>query len=233
MKELVVIDRPNSSFGEEIKKTRTNLMYSNLDDDMKVIMITSSIPNEGKSFIASNLAAAFAQAEENVLLIDCDLRKGRLKKIFNIPPEQKGLSDLLINKNWKDEIKNHINRTEAKNLFLMVTGSYPPNPSELLSSKRFEDLLNVLKNKYKLIILDCPPVVGLNDAMVLGKKSDRCVLVANTEIVSMEVLEQSKAELEKVGIKITGIILNEIENKNKRYKYNYNYKYYNRYYRDE
>ena len=228
MKELVIIEKPNSTFGEEIKKTRTNLMYSNLDDDMRIVMITSSIPGEGKSFIASNLAAAFAQASEKVLLIDCDLRKGRLKKIFNIPPEEKGLSDLLINKNWKEEINNHINKTELKNLSVMVTGAYPPNPSELLSSKRFQDLLNILKNKFKLIVLDCPPVVGLNDAMVLAKKSDRCVLIANTEKVSMEVLEQSKAELEKVGVKITGIILNEIENKNKRYKYNY----YNRYYRD-
>ena len=226
MKELVVIDKPNSSFGEEIKKTRTNLMFSNLDDDMKVVMITSSIPGEGKSFIASNLAAAFAQAEENVLLIDCDLRKGRLKKIFNIPPEQKGLSDLLINKNWQEEINNYINRTEIKNLFLMVTGSYPPNPSELLSSKRFEDLLNQLKKIYKLIIIDCPPIVGLNDAMVLARKSDRCILVANTQKVSMEVLEESKAELEKVGIKITGIVLNETETKNNKY-------YYGHYYRDE
>ena len=86
MRELVVVDKPNSSFGEEIKKVRTNLMFSNLDDDMKIIMITSSIPGEGKSFIASNLAAAFAQANEKTLLIDCDLRKGRLKKIFDIQP---------------------------------------------------------------------------------------------------------------------------------------------------
>ena len=231
MKELFVIDKPNSTFGEEIKKTRTNLMYSNLDDDMRIVMITSSLPGEGKSFISANLAAAFSQASEKVLLMDCDLRKGRLKKMFNIPPEEKGLSDLLINKNWKEEINNHIIKTEVKNLSVMVTGAYPPNPSELLSSKRFQDLLNNLKNKFKLIILDCPPVVGLNDAMVLAKKSDRCVLVANTQKVSMEGLEQTKNELEKVGVKITGVILNEIENKNRRYKYKYNY--YNRYYRDE
>ena len=93
MKELFVIDRPNSSFGEEIKKTRTNLLFSNLDDDMKTIMITSSIPGEGKSFISANLAAAFSQADEKVLLIDCDLRKGRLKKIINITIEVRRLSD--------------------------------------------------------------------------------------------------------------------------------------------
>ena len=77
MKELIIIDKPNSSFGEEIKKVRTNLMFSKVNDDMKVIMLTSSIPGEGKSFISANLAAAFAQADEKVLLIDCDLRKGR------------------------------------------------------------------------------------------------------------------------------------------------------------
>lgn len=227
MKELFVIERPNSSFGEEIKKTRTNLMFSNLDDDMKVIMITSSIPGEGKSFISANLAGAFAQADEKVLLVDCDLRKGRLKKIFNIPPEVKGLSDLLINKNWKHEYKSFINKTEVKDLDVVISGSYPPNPSELLSSNRFEELLGELRKDYKIIILDCPPIVGLNDAFVVAKKSDRCVLVANCQKTSMEVLEKSKAELDKMDVKLAGIILNETEEQNNKYYY------YGHYYRDE
>ena len=188
MKELVVIDRPNSSFGEEIKKVRTNLMFSNVNDDIKIVMITSSVPGEGKSFISSNLAAAFAQANEKALLIDCDLRKGRLKKIFNIPSDVKGLSDLLINKNWKEEYKSYIQETDINKLSVMVSGSYPPNPSELLASGRFEELLHELKKSYHIIILDCPPIVGLNDAIVLGKKADTCVLVANCETTSMEVL---------------------------------------------
>lgn len=227
MKELVVIERPNSSFGEEIKKTRTNLMFSNLDDDMKVIMITSSIPGEGKSFISANLAGAFAQADEKVLLVDCDLRKGRLKKIFNIPPEVKGLSDLLINKNWRHEYKSFINKTEVRDLDVMISGSYPPNPSELLSSNRFEELLGELRKDYKIIILDCPPIVGLNDAFVVAKKSDRCVLVANCQKTSMEVLEKSKAELDKMDVKLAGIILNETEEQTNKYYY------YGHYYRDE
>lgn len=227
MKELFVIDKPNSSFSEEIKKVRTNLMFSNLDDDMKVIMITSSIPGEGKSFIASNLSAAFAQADEKVLLIDCDLRKGRLKKIFNIPPEVKGLSDLLINKSWKNEYNNYINKIEIKKLDVMISGSYPPNPSELLASNRFEDLLNELRKKYDIIILDCPPIVGLNDAFVVAKKSDRCVLVANSEKTSMEVLEKTKNELDKMDVKLAGIVLNETEIHNNKYYY------YGHYYKDE
>lgn len=227
MKELVVIERPNSSFGEEIKKTRTNLMFSNLDDDMKVIMITSSIPGEGKSFISANLAGAFAQADEKVLLVDCDLRKGRLKKIFNIPPEVKGLSDLLINKNWRHEYKSFINKTEVKDLDVVISGSYPPNPSELLSSNRFEELVGELRKDYKIIILDCPPIVGLNDAFVVAKKSDRCVLVANCQRTSMEVLEKSKAELDKMDVKLAGIILNETEEQIDKYYY------YGHYYRDE
>lgn len=227
MKELFVVERPNSSFGEEIKKTRTNLLFSNLDDDMKVIMITSSIPGEGKSFISSNLAAAFAQADEKVLLIDCDLRKGRLKKIFNIPPEVKGLSDLLINKKWEEEYKSYINKTEVKKLDVMISGSYPPNPSELLASNRFEELLNKLRKNYNFVILDCPPIVGLNDAFVVAKKSDRCVLVANSQKTSMEILEKSKAELDKMDVKLAGIILNEIEVQNNKYYY------YGHYYRDD
>ncbi|MBQ8892251.1 MAG: CpsD/CapB family tyrosine-protein kinase [Bacilli bacterium] len=224
MKELVIVDKPNSSFGEEIKKVRTNLMFSNLDDDMKVIMLTSSIPGEGKSFIASNLAAAFAQANEKTLLIDCDLRKGRLKKIFNIPPEEKGLSDLLINKKWKEEYKNYIQKTEVDKLSVLISGFYPPNPSELLASGRFEELLKELRKVYHIIILDCPPIVGLNDAMVLSKKADRCVLVANCEKTSMDVLEQSKNELLKMDVKISGIILNESEIHNNKYYYGHYYK---------
>lgn len=227
MKELIVVEKPNSSFGEEIKKVRTNLMFSNLDDDMKVIMLTSSIPGEGKSFISSNLAVAFAQANEKTLLIDCDLRKGRLRKIFSIPPEEKGLSDLLINKNYKDEFKKYINSTEVNKLYVMVSGSYPPNPSELLSSNRFEELLSELKKYFNIIILDCPPIVGLNDAIVLGKKADRCVLVANCETTSMDVLEKSKNELEKMDIKIAGVILNNSRLDNNKYYY------YGHYYRDE
>ena len=227
MRELVVIEKPNSSFGEEIKKTRTNLLFSNLDDNMKTIMITSSIPGEGKSFISANLSAAFSQANEKVLLVDCDLRKGRLKKIFNVPPEVRGLSDLLINKNWKEEYKNYINKTEVKNLDVMISGSYPPNPSELLASNRFEDLLKELREIYDIIILDCPPIVGLNDAFVVAKKSDRCVLVANCQKTSMEILEKSKAELDKMDVKLAGIILNEIEVQNNKYYY------YGHYYRDE
>lgn len=226
MKELIVIDKPNSAFGEEIKKIRTNLMFSNLDDDMRTIMITSSIPGEGKSFISSNIAAAFSQANERVLIMDCDLRKGRLKKIFNIPPEEKGLSDLLINKNWQKEYKSYLYKTEVDNLYAMPTGSYPPNPSELLASNRFDSVLTELKKYFNIIILDCPPVIGLNDAMVIGKKTDRCLLVCNIEKVTMDVLENSKNELEKVGVKITGILLNGTEPKTNKY-------YYGNYYKDE
>ena len=227
MKELVVVEKPNSSFAEEIKKVRTNLMFSKVNDDMKIIMLTSSIPAEGKSFVSANLSAAFAQADERVLLIDCDLRKGRTKKIFNIPPEEKGLSDLLINKNWKEEYKDYIYKTEVNKLFVMISGSFPPNPSELLASDRFEKLLAELKKKFDIIILDCPPIVGINDALVVASKSDISVLIANCRKTSMEVLEKSKNELEKIGVKIAGIILNEKETIDNKYYY------YSSYYRDE
>ena len=227
MKELAIIDKPNSSFGEEIKKVRTNLMFSNLEDDMKVVMVTSSIPGEGKSFIASNLAVAFAQANEKTLLIDCDLRKGRLKKIFNIPPEVEGLSNLLINKEWKNDYKKYIQNTEVNKLSVIVSGSYPPNPSELLASSRFEELLNGLRKSFDMIILDCPPIVGLNDSIVLAKKADRCVLVANCQRTSIDVLEKSKNELLKMEVNISGIILNESEIDNNKYYY------YGHYYKDK
>ena len=227
MNELYVIQKPNSSFAEEIKKVRTNLMFSKVNDDMKAIMITSSLPGEGKSFISSNLAAAFAQANERVLLIDCDLRKGRLKKIFKISPEAKGLSDLLINKDWQTTYTDYIYESDVSNLSVIATGSYPPNPSELLASNRFKKLLSELKKYYDIIILDCPPVIGLNDALVVANIADISVLVADCKKTTMELLEKCKSEFEKVGVKLAGIILNKIETADN------NYYYYGHYYKDE
>ena len=228
MNELVIIEKPNSSFSEEIKRVRTNLKFSAINEDMKVIMITSSLAGEGKSFVSANLAASFSQFNEKVLLIDCDLRKGRQKKIFGIPVKKTGgLSSLLINKEWETAYPEYIRTTKVDNLFVIPTGPYPPNPSELLASERFQRLLDKFKESFDIIILDCPPLTGLNDALVVSRYADASIIVARHKKTSMDILEKSKKSLDAVGAKIAGVILNQIDTKEN------NYYYYGHYYRDK
>lgn len=225
MKELVVIDRPNSNFSEEIKKTRTNLKFSQINEDTKAMMITSSVPGEGKSFVAANLAASFAQYNEKVLLIDCDLRKGRQKKIFNIPEESDGgLSNLLIDKEWETAYPSYIKKTKVSNLFVIPTGPFPPNPSELLATERFMRLIEELKKVFDIIILDCPPVVGLNDAVVVASVADISILVAKYKGTSKDLVERSKKSLDSVNARIAGVILNQMDGSNNSYYYGGYYK---------
>ena len=216
------IEKESVTFNEEIKKIRTNIKFSSVKEDIKVICVTSSLPGEGKSLISANLAASFAQYSENVLLIDCDMRKGRQRKLFNIPSnDELGLSKLLINKNWENDYKNYIKQTKIKGLSVIPTGIYPPNPSELLTSERFLNLLTKLKGEYDRIILDCPPIEGLSDALVVSSISDTTVLVAKYKSTPMNLLEKSKKALDKIGSKISGVILNHVDKEQNTYYYGY------------
>lgn len=216
------IEKDSVSFNEEIKKIRTNIKFSSVNEDVKVICVTSSLPGEGKSLISANLAASFAQYDEKVLLIDCDLRKGRQRKLFNIPNNNDlGLSKLLINKRWENEYKNYINATKINNLSVIPTGIFPPNPSELLTSERFLFLIKKLKEDYDRIILDCPPIEGLSDALVVSSISDTTVLVAKYKSTPVNLLEKSKKALDKVGSKLAGVVLNHVDKEPNTYYYGY------------
>ena len=215
--ELVVYTQPKSRVCEAIKVVRTNLDFASIDEEIKVILVTSSMPGEGKSFIAANLACAFAAIDKKVLLIDCDLRRGRQHQIFQIENDQ-GLSNLLI-----DDIKkynNYIKNTKINNIELLPMGIIPPNPGELLSSKKNKDLLELLKKHYDIIILDCPPVNGLSDTISLTSIADTSVIVSAINITPIETLEQTKKVLEQVSAKVSGIIVNKIPDgkKNKYYE---------------
>lgn len=216
------IEKDSTSFNEEIKKIRTNLKFSSINGDVKVICVTSSLPGEGKSLISANLAASFAQYDEKVLLIDCDLRKGRQKQLFNIPNNnEQGLSKLLINKFWENEYKNYIKQTKIDNLSVIPTGIYPPNPSELLTNERFIKLIEKLKEEFSIIVLDCPPIEGLSDALVVSSMADTTVLVAKYKSTPVKLLEKSKKALDTVGAKLAGVVLNHVEKEPNTYYYGY------------
>lgn len=218
MNELIVNDYPKSMLAEAIKTVRTNLRFSSVNEKIKTILMTSSVPGEGKSFISANLATAFANSKERVLLIDVDLRRGRLQKIFNKDMDLKlGLSNLLIDENWKDNIESYIQTTKIKNLDFIATGSIPPNPTVLLESKKMVSVIDKLKEKYDVIILDAPPVQGLTDSLILTRLVDAVIIVASTQKATLELLENTKEALENVGANIAGVILNGVEQRDSKY----------------
>lgn len=215
-KELVVVDKPKSSASEAIRTLRTNLQFTFVDENIKSFMITSSMPGEGKSFISANLAAAFGLIDFKVLIADCDLRRGRLHNIFNVE-NKKGLSNLLL-----DDIKNYkkyITKTNVENVSLITGGIIPPNPSELLGSDKNKELFKILKENYDLVILDCPPVNGLTDSLVLTTLVDEVVLVSSVGKTPSELLNESKKSLEATGAKIAGVVVNNVEAKKNNYYY--------------
>ena len=179
---IISDENPKSVIAESVKILRTNLQFSNVDGNLKTVMITSSVPNEGKSFTTGNLAVAFAALDKKVLIVDCDMRRGVQHKQFELSNEN-GLSDLLINPN--QEYEKYIKETSVKNVFLVSSGTVPPNPSELLSSKSFDDFLKFAREKFDLVIFDLPPVTVVPDASIVATKVDKTVIVARVKVTPM------------------------------------------------
>lgn len=212
--ELVVEKHPKAAVSESIKSLRTNLQFTSVDQDLKTILITSTLPGEGKSFVSLNLAASFAQTDKKVLLVDCDLRRGRLHKVFDLP-NINGLSNLLA-----DDIVNmnrYIQDTGIENLSVITRGTCPPNPSELLSSKKNKDLLKKLSNRFDLIIFDGTPVNGLTDSIIMSTLVDETLIVIRNAFTPRSALTATKESLEKVGAKVAGIVPNAVAKKTASY----------------
>lgn len=214
--ELVIFSRPKSNISEDIRTIRTNLQFTSSDNDAKVLLVTSSIPGEGKSFISSNLAAAFALTGESTLLIDSDLRLGRIHKIFGVS-NKKGLSNLLVEKEI-DDFEEYIKKTEITDLYVMPRGTVPPNPSELLNSSNAKRIVEFLKENFDHIIFDGVPINGLPDSLIVAGLVDRVIIVASANYTKIEELNDTKKALEKIDANIAGVVVNRT-NQAKRGKY--------------
>ena len=219
-KDLIVHNDPKSPISEGLRTIRTNLQFSNVDKQMKKIMITSSMPGEGKSFTTANLATAFAQDGSKVIMIDCDMRKGRLHKIFEIS-NSKGLSNLLIDDVEKN-YKKYIKKTNIENLSIIPSGMIPPNPSELLNSEANKKLISILEKNYDYVIFDCVPINGLPDSLIMANLVNKAIIVCAANVTPTELLQKTKTSLENVDAEIAGIVINKT-------KGSYN-KYYGHYY---
>lgn len=217
--KLIVHEQAKSPISEAYRTLRTNLQFSKINEELKLVMFTSSGPGEGKSTTAANAAVAMAQAGKNVLIIDCDLRKPVQHRIFG--KNRQGLTNLTVESLSLDQV---IQPTEVPGLSLMTSGPIPPNPSELLASAKMDKLLETVKERFDMVILDAPPVLAVTDASVLASKVDGIVLVVAAGTVRPEIAVRAKDLLEKANGHILGVVLNrvEIEEEHAYYYYYYN-----------
>ena len=214
MSEIISHKNPKSIIAESVKILRTNLQFSNVDGTLKTVMVTSSVPGEGKSFTSSNLAVAFAQLGQKVLVVDCDMRRGVQHKQFTVT-NTNGLSDLLIDS--EGEYLKYIKPSGIENLSIITAGTVPPNPSELLSSKKFETFVATMREVFDLVIFDLPPVTVVPDAAIVATKVDKTVIVARVKVTPMEELEKTRKMLENVGANIAGVVVNGVKTSGKKY----------------
>ncbi|MBO5964055.1 MAG: polysaccharide biosynthesis tyrosine autokinase [Bacteroidales bacterium] len=220
--KMIVLDKPKSQITEAFRSIRTNIKYILHDENAtegQVILVTSSLPNDGKSLFSMNLASVFSLSGKKTILVGYDLRKPKLHKVFHVDGT-KGITSYLIGRNSYEEIIQH---TEFDNLDVLVSGPVPPNPSELVDSDKNRDLIKQLRKQYDYIILDTPPVSLIADAQCLAKESDMNIFVVRSGQTDKGVLKISLAEMvERSNVKVN-FVINGIENAMQKYGYGSRY----------
>ena len=205
---MIIADNPFSIVSEQIRTIRTNIQFSMIDKDLQTISITSATASSGKSTIASNLAGAFAAEDTKVLLVDADMRKPTIHKIFHVQNTQ-GLTNVITDRHLK--LSDVTQRSYVDNLNFMTCGVIPPNPSELIGSKRMEELIEQMKEDYDLIIFDNPPLLAVTDAQIMATKVDGTIVVVPKGEVSKDELDKAAGLLENVKANVLGTVLNKVE----------------------
>ena len=217
---MFIVDKlPKSITAESYRSLRTNIQYSSIDKQVKSLVVTSSNAGEGKSTVSGNLAYTFFQSGKRVLIIDCDLRKPSLHRKFNVSNEV-GLTDVLVGTSELNKVMKKID----DNLYLLTTGTLPPNPAEIIGSNTMENFLDECKINFDYIILDTPPILPVTDSKLLAIKADATVLVVRSEISKSKHVSQAFKELEKVNANVIGTILNDVEMHSEKLYYDYSAK---------
>ena len=227
-KELIAHRDPKSPVSEVFRTLRTNIQFMNTNNKLKTLLVTSTLPNEGKSWVTANLAVTFAQAGRKVILIDADMRKGRQYTIFEVSPRP-GLSNYLsgfdssTGEEISEDLADYIQDTQVPNLYIIPAGNIPPNPSELLISTKMVNLLDRLKEICDLIIIDGTPCELVTDAIILSRIVDSTVIVTAHKQTKKDDLQKIVTNIQNVGGKIAGIVLNKIPVSVKKYEQSYYY----------
>lgn len=223
--ELITFVSPKTQISEVFRTLRTNIQFMNVDGKLKSLLVTSTVPGEGKSWVSANLAITFAQAGKRVLIVDADMRKGRQHDLFELK-NSKGLSNYLImttKESSLDSIGEYIQNTLVDNLYVMTAGMVPPNPSELLTSQKMVDLIKYLEKIFDIVIFDGTPSTIVTDAIILSKFVNTTLIVAGHKITKIDDLNQVKRNITNVGGRIAGVVLNKMPTVKRKSKNGYYY----------
>lgn len=217
--KLVTAHRLNSYFSEAYRMLRTNLQFSQVDRPVKTLVVTSPAPLEGKSLTVANLGIVMAQAGSSVILVDSDLRKPSLHEIFDLPNEV-GLTSALMADG--SSVDGSLQNTEVANLRVLPSGPTPPNPSELLGSKRMRSLIPALADKADIVIFDSPPILAVADGAVLAGQVDGVLMVLEAGATPVGIALRGKEELSTAGARVIGVVLNKLKaSRSRGYYYHY------------
>ena len=226
-KEVITFKEPKSPISEIFRNLRTSVQFAHTKRGLHTLLITSTNPGEGKSWVSVNLAVTFAQAGKKVILVDCDMRKGRQFSIFDVPPTP-GLSNYLSGvtsdgEESSDSILSYIKETPVENLFVIPAGNVPPNPSELLVSDSMVQAIDDLKMIADLVIFDGTPCNLVTDSIIISRYVDTTLIVSAYRMTKMDELENLKKSIENVGGKIAGVVINRTKVSQKQYYSTYYY----------
>ncbi len=205
---LITISNPRSPMAEAYRTLRTNLEFSNLDKSLRTILVTSASAEEGKSTTLANLAVTIAQSGKRVILVDADLRRPTQHQIFGLKNDV-GLSDMV-----RDDTllaAPPLQETNVPNLKVLTSGKLPPNPAEILGSKRMSEMLSALLEQADVVLFDAPPVLAVTDAAVLSSKVDGVLLVVSAGKTKREKARQAQMQLEKINARLIGAVLNNVQ----------------------
>lgn len=204
---LIALRDPRSQAAEAYRTLRTNIQFSSLDKPLRSLLATSTSPDEGKSTMVANLAITMAQAEQRVILVDCDLRRPSLHTLFGLSNED-GLTTVIL---AQDQAPLPLQPTEVPGLSLLTSGPLPPRPADILGSRRMEAVIARLRAEADIVLFDTPPVVAVTDAAVLATRVDGVLLVFQAQRTTRERARQARQILEKVKANIVGVVLNNAE----------------------
>lgn len=221
MTQIVALNRSmkdDYNYNEAVKTLRTNLQFCG--NGIQVIMVTSSLPDEGKSDIAFALAKSLAQIGRKTLLIDADIRQSILVSRYQLDQEVCGLSQYLSGQKAMDDI---LYGTSVEHLYLVFSGPYSPNPAELLEEELFSTMIKELREQYDYVIIDTPPMGNLIDGAIVAVQCDGAVMVVESGAVSYRLVQHVKGQLEKSGCRILGAVLNKIDLEHSSYGYSGRY----------
>lgn len=224
----IVATEPRSPVAEAFRSLRTNIQFASVDRPLHTILVTSPSPEDGKSTVAANLGASLAQSGRKVALLDADLRRPQVHRKLGLS-NRLGMTSVFVESGLK--LNGALQPTEVANLSALTSGNLPPNPAELLGSDKMFDILRLVGEQADIIVIDSPPVMAVTDAAVLAPRVDGVILVVKPGTTKLAACRQAVEQLQRVGAKILGVILNDVEVNRSRYKYAYYKGYYYTYHR--